>query len=209
MSYNAKMSAQGELRREARSELFLSAMLEEAHGSRPVRIRNISSGGALVDADRPPAINADVQLIRAHLKVQATVAWSEGSRCGLKFRKPISTEYWVPSLSAQRQMEVDRRLEDIRRGLVNTAGDVSEQKDPNTIRDRVAEEIAALGRGVEQALDELATFAPLVVRMPHTMQQLEIVAQSLGHLGRVLSEPDSEAAVHKIGMEDLKRRLLR
>lgn len=199
-----------ETRRDPRTEMFLSAILKGSCGAqKSVRIRNISSGGALIETDKPPRESDSVELVRAHLKVPASVAWSKGHWCGLSFLRPIAIEYWVPSLSSRRQMVVDRDVAKIRRG----DADLSNEPPPARLHDqlpsRIAEELATLGRQVELALDELAGFAPLVVRMPDPLQQLEIVSQTLGHLSSLLTAEDPMTMISQLGMDEFKRRLLR
>ena len=209
MSCYAPLASKTGSRRETRTGLFLAAMINAPFGSRSVRIRNISSGGALIETDQPPAKFDKVELVRAHLKAAASVAWSDGGRCGLKFHRPVAIEYWVPSVIAERQMAVDRQMTEIRRGDVHDPSHAVESGDDNSVTGRIAEEVAALGRQVELSLDELAGFAPLVVRLPDTLQHLEIVSQTLGHLAMLLTADDPVAMIKKLGRDDLKRRLLR
>lgn len=210
MSYCAQIQAENGSRRETRSGLFLAAIVKTTAGSLSVRIRNISSGGALIELDRPLATADSVELIRAQHKVSATVAWSRGRRCGLRFDGPIVIERWVPSLSSQGQTIIDSHIHDFKQGLnVGGEGTPSAREDLGLINSRIAEEVMALGRRVELSLDELAGFAPVVVRLPGALQQLEVVAQTLGHLGRLLGSEDPVSLVNQLGMDDLKRRLLR
>lgn len=210
MSDSAQTQAEISGRREARSGLFLAALVKTATGLQSVRIRNISSGGALIETNRPPKPADSVELVRAQNNVSASVAWSRERMCGLKFDRPICVESWVPSLSPHGQMKIDSYIQDFKQGL-NKEGEqpsfaAAEQGLKNS---RIAEEIAALSRQVELSLDELAGFAPAVVRLPNTLQQLEVVAQTLGHLGRLLGSDDPLSLVNQLGMDDLKRRLLR
>lgn len=209
MAYIEKTTTGNSARRDSRSELFLSAMLNGSFGAQSVRIRNISTGGALIESDAPLRQNENVELVRAHLQALASVAWSKGNRSGLKFVKPIAIEYWIPSISAQSQMAVDRRVSKIRSGLAKVTADVSVSSPNDQLPKRIAEEVEMLGRQIDLALDELAAFAPVTVRLPDTLQHLEVVSQALGHLGRILSAENPEAVINQIGMADLKRRLLR
>jgi diguanylate cyclase (GGDEF)-like protein len=52
----------------------------------PVRLRNISSGGAMVESKRPLAAGREVELdLGDHLRLVATVRWSHDDRIGLQF----------------------------------------------------------------------------------------------------------------------------
>lgn len=73
---------QGEpdLRGTARSNMFLAAVLEGPGFSGPVKVRNMSSAGALVEAACLPDTGASVHLLRGSLSVSALVAWSAPGR---------------------------------------------------------------------------------------------------------------------------------
>lgn len=197
-------------RRESRPELFLTALLKGTFGAHPVRVRNLSTGGALVEVQLKLRPGEEVQLIRAHHAVRARVAWASEGRAGLNFDKAVDIKKWVPSLDASHQMAVDRQLV-----MLRNAPDVAQseqpldERSPDVIRERVAEETAALSRQIEICLDELAAFAPLVVRLPGTLQQLEKVSQTLDHLAQILVAEDPQSAVRRLGIQELKRRLLR
>jgi hypothetical protein len=52
----------------------------------PVRLRNISSGGAMVESRRPLAAGREVELdLGDQLRLMAIVRWSHDDRIGLQF----------------------------------------------------------------------------------------------------------------------------
>ena len=57
--------------------------------------------------------------------------------------------------------------------------------------------------------DVLANDPVLIVRHVHQMQSLDIVSQMLGHISSVIRASDQATAVEKIGMAELKARLMR
>ena len=82
-------SANTQNRRSRRSPVMLSAALELAGNSHPVILRNLSEGGALVEAKRLPAEGSPVFFTRKDLRVQARVAWVEGCYAGIAFESPL------------------------------------------------------------------------------------------------------------------------
>ena len=189
-----------------RTGLFLSAMVQCGAQRLSARVRNLSTSGAQVELIGLPDYCSEVVLLRAHLSVSASVAWRKQGRCGLKFEYPIVLEEWIPSAATERQMKADRRIESIRKGLVETSGAMG---GPTQLQMRISEELGIAGRQIAQALDELASFAPLVSRLPKPLQNLETVSQTLGHLERLLRADEPAPLIDSLGMEDLKRRLLR
>ncbi len=195
-----------DLRAVPRTGLFLSAIVQCGAQRLSARIRNLSISGAQVELVGLPDHCFEVALIRAHLSVAASIAWRKQGRCGLKFERPIVLEEWIPSLANERQMKADRRIDGIRKGIVGPSGAIDR---PNQLQVRISEELGMAERQIGQALDELASFAPLVSRLPQPLQNLEIISQTLGHLARLLCNEDPAAIIDSLGMEDLKRRLLR
>src|ERR1051325_1703403 len=72
-------------RSNVRANVFLAATLIAAGNSRPVRIRNISSQGALLDGPALPPEGSIVHLRRGSLSVDGEVAWQVEDQCGLRF----------------------------------------------------------------------------------------------------------------------------
>jgi diguanylate cyclase (GGDEF)-like protein/PAS domain S-box-containing protein len=72
--------------RPPRHSLIRVGTLRSAGEEFPVRLRNISGGGAMVEGDRAIAIGAEVQLaLEDGLMIPAEVRWCEEERIGLKF----------------------------------------------------------------------------------------------------------------------------
>jgi PilZ domain-containing protein len=83
-------------RRERRFAVELDAVLRGVAAEQPVRLLDLSRGGALVACARPPAADAAVTLVRGALTIDARVAWSRRDRFGLEFARPIrATELFV------------------------------------------------------------------------------------------------------------------
>ena len=89
-----------EIPREARKSFMLAATLEESGVSVPVRIRNMSSRGAMVDGSYLPGRGTPVLLSRLSLKVSATVVWRLDGRCGLTLAEPVRPDEWVAGVRA-------------------------------------------------------------------------------------------------------------
>jgi hypothetical protein len=79
-------------RRQRRSNVLMAAALELSGASLPVKLRNLSAEGALVEGDKLPVEGAEVVFRRQELSVQAKVVWVGGGRCGLSFKEPLAPE---------------------------------------------------------------------------------------------------------------------
>lgn len=79
-------------RRQRRSHVFMAAALELSGSSLPVKLRNLSAEGALVEGDKLPVEGAELVFRRQELNVAARVIWVRGGRAGLSFKEPLSPE---------------------------------------------------------------------------------------------------------------------
>ena len=77
-------------RTELRHPLVWSGQILFAFESNPVRLRNISSGGALVDVEMIYPVDSEVMLDLGEAgQLDATVSWAHGDQVGLRFSKPF------------------------------------------------------------------------------------------------------------------------
>lgn len=81
-----------ELRTGYRFSAFLLAVIEMEGGACPGRLRNISSAGALVEAEAGFPIGSRVLFRRAFAALHAKVIWARNGRFGLAFEQRLSDE---------------------------------------------------------------------------------------------------------------------
>ena len=79
-------------RRERRSHVLMAAALELSGASLPVKLRNLSAEGALVEGDHLPVEGTELVFRRHELSLAARVVWVGGGRCGLSFKEPLAPE---------------------------------------------------------------------------------------------------------------------
>ena len=98
-----------EQRFERRHPLIWSGVLEHANASRPVRVRNISAIGAMIETDKSVCIGGNAVLDLGDSGfIPATVAWAVGDQVGLRFKRKfdmtrlaesrpeVAPRTWVP-----------------------------------------------------------------------------------------------------------------
>ena len=77
--------------RESRFKLIRAALLHHADDIKGARLRNISSGGALVESREELPVGAQIMLdLAAGVILEATVVWTKGSQSGVQFAKPFN-----------------------------------------------------------------------------------------------------------------------
>jgi PilZ domain len=85
-------SSMNQNRRSRRSNVLLAASIETSGASLPVKLRNLSTEGALVEGDDLPLEGSEVLFKRNDLSVNSRVAWVHGKHAGVAFRGPIAQE---------------------------------------------------------------------------------------------------------------------
>jgi hypothetical protein len=79
-------------RRSRRSPVLLAASLELAGQAVPVKLRNLSEEGALVEGDRLPLEGSVTFFERNELRLKSRVVWVHGRYAGVAFDEPLHTE---------------------------------------------------------------------------------------------------------------------
>ena len=97
-------------RRSRRSNVLLAASIETSGASLPVKLRNLSTEGALVEGDDLPVEGSEVVFKRNELSVNSRVAWVHGKHAGVAFRRPIAQEDVLRNIPTPRhRVPVDYR----------------------------------------------------------------------------------------------------
>ena len=98
-------------RYERRHPLIWKGDILYAFDSNPVRLRNISAGGALVDVAAEYPVGADVMLDLGNAgQFGAKVSWTAGDQAGLKFDKPFDLACLAkarPEVASHGHMTID------------------------------------------------------------------------------------------------------
>ena len=204
--------------REPRKSLMLAATLDAGGASLPVRIRNMSTRGAMIDGAYLPSPGTMVRLARLSLATSAIVIWRLEGRCGLKLADPVVPDEWVAGVRRGGvprtnfgQARVDGIQAALRQGTAMPAPPPGESPAERIDRDRldalIAEEIRQVARALESALDELSENPDILVKHDRALQSLDIACAILDSLTPVLRAGDRDKAVEAIPMHEIRSRL--
>ena len=83
-------SSQTQNRRNRRSNVLMAASLELSGESLSVKLRNLSTEGALVQGDRLPVEGAQLRFRKGDLSVAGRVAWSREGVAGIEFSSQLA-----------------------------------------------------------------------------------------------------------------------
>ncbi|MCA1653983.1 MAG: PilZ domain-containing protein [Sphingomicrobium sp.] len=118
------MQASGEMfEREAeRVSIFIAATLYLGHSSSPVRLRNVSRWGAMLQGNASPELDSIVGFGRGRLHATGRVMWADEGRFGVRFAHPICVEDWIAPPKNESQQLADRLFVNrtILKGSANT-----------------------------------------------------------------------------------------
>ena len=89
-------------RKSRRSNVLMSASLELSGTSLAVKLRNLSTEGALVEGEGLPIEGSQVLFRKAELSVTGRVAWVEGKRAGIAFMQDLCPEAVLRHVPAPR-----------------------------------------------------------------------------------------------------------
>ena len=79
-------------RKSRRSNVLMTASLELSGTSVPVKLRNLSADGALVEGDKLPVEGASVLFRKGDLSMAGIVAWTNGRQAGVSFARNLNPE---------------------------------------------------------------------------------------------------------------------
>jgi hypothetical protein len=90
-------------RRSNRSNVLLTATIEYGGASLPVKLRNLSETGALIEAERLPGADAEIVFRRNDLKVHGRIAWVSDNQAGIAFATTLLTSEVLRNIPQPRQ----------------------------------------------------------------------------------------------------------
>ena len=169
-------------RRHSRTSLFVAATLSVGSDSFPVRVRDLSSEGALIEGAILPTSGTNVRLSRGSLNVTGEVVWCRGGRAGLRFVSSLSVAEWLPrgrALAAQQR--VDEIVQQVKGSGTVTSISASRVAmfQSSTLS---AVELTRLRVALESLAEDLAADPDIVKRHMAKLQTLDITAQALRKL---------------------------
>ena len=106
-------------RKNRRSNVLMSASLELSGTSLPVKLRNLSAEGALVEGDKLPIEGASILFRKGDLSMPGNVAWVKGRQAGINFAQNLNPEQLLRHVPAPRP----RVAPSFRRPGLKTASD--------------------------------------------------------------------------------------
>jgi hypothetical protein len=194
-----------ERRASPRSNMFLAAMLEVGSEQAAVKIRNMSSHGAMIATPLQPPVGTQVLLTRGPLKVQGEVVWCSGERCGLKLASAVSVSEWMALPGNIAQQRVDEIVAWVKSGGAPPA-EPFQQDNRATGRspDQLVDDLGAIFRLMQDLEDDLLSSPDTLLRHETKLQNLDIAMQMLSALAREVKPESADPTRSMARLEDLR-----
>ena len=177
--------AASEGRIERRTNMFVMASLVADAGSGPVKMRNLSAHGALVEGAVLPRAGSRFRLYRGELSIWGKVVWSDHGRAGLRFDSLAIVSDWLPRAQTNvAQQRIDDMISQMKTGRRSSAP----SRAPIPVKEDASitpGDLYRLKEAIESLAEDLAEDPSLVERFASKLQTLDIVAQTLDKLARL------------------------
>lgn len=202
--------------RDPRKNLMLAATIEADTVTAPVRIRNMSETGAMIDGPALPEVGSQIILRRLGLSIPARVIWSKEGRCGLALAGSVQVDEWVAGVPQPKkngslgQLRVDSIQAAIRSGASlpsEPATPPPQARGSIPVDSMISEELMRLRQTLDEIGNTLADDPDILVRHEKTLQNLDIASAIVEALTAVIAAENREEAIAKISMHDLRSRL--
>lgn len=169
-----------ELRLDSRSNIFvMAALYAKGQSVTPVRVRNLSRMGALIESAELPLPGTQIRLCRASLTAVGTAIWVNGGKAGLQFEAPIAVGEWLPHGRRGIAQQLVDELFHQKRLRAGGPGPIDTTADPEL---GLSAELLELRLSLERAGEALALDTTVASRHPTTLQAIDCVSQALARL---------------------------
>lgn len=91
-------------RKSRRSPVYLAAAVEIAGVAQPVKLRNLSEEGALIEGERLPLEGTTTFFERNELRLKSRVIWVQGRYAGIAFARTLKQEEVLRHVPQPRQV---------------------------------------------------------------------------------------------------------
>lgn len=203
--------------RDARKNLMLAASIEGGAANRPVRIRNLSASGAMIDGAVLPAKGSRFMLRRLEMQIGARVVWNADGRCGITFDETIVVDEWIAGTRrlGNEQHFGQARVDQVQAALRSGAPAVAQPPAPpsvSALRRResdslIGQEIMLVKHMLDRISSELSEDIEVLMRHERALQNCDIASAILDLVAKVVAADDREAAIARVNMHEVKARL--
>lgn len=160
-----------------RTNMFVLAALSGGTFAGPVKVRNLSSTGALIEGAGLPATGTNVTLRRGESIASGIIVWCSNGKAGLRMDSQVDVSAWMPG-GREHQNSLDHAVEKVRKeaalNIIAAGPEQSALVGSN--------ELLSLADAICKLADDLSDDDGIVVRFGAKLQALDIATQVLRKL---------------------------
>ena len=176
-----------ECRAHPRTSMFVMATMSAPSASGPIRIRNMSLGGAMIEGAPLPPIGDPLHLRRGELAVTGYVVLCREGRAGMRFDCAVQVSDWLPSAAACGQQRVDQTFQALKAEAAGTAptapvAPAAPPLAPARPAPVAPAELVRTAAAIDELADVLAEDMDVVMRHGGRLQVLDLAGQVLRRL---------------------------
>lgn len=135
----------------------------------PVRVRNMSRRGALLDGTSLPVAGTSVRLVRGALTADAVVAWQQRDQAGIRFSGEIDVEQWVRRIGHGAQQRIDEAIARLR----------AHRRRPLPAELENSLSLAQMSAELDEISERLADSPEMTVELAEQLLRLSVLARNL------------------------------
>jgi hypothetical protein len=210
VSDGGQQARQFDARSAPRTNMFIAATLYWDQHRNPVKVRNMSPTGALVESPVVPPMGTKVHLIRGSYSAEGRVVWADKTRCGLHMASQVNVRDWLSPPTNAEQQRVDQIVALVKAGAVPIpAGALNGRSErpevpPALTTDQLTHDLGLVSRLIEDLGDDLAEEPETLMRHEIKLQNLDIAMQMLAAICSELSADDRGDGSRMARIEDLR-----
>ncbi len=190
--------------------MFIAATLYWEQHRNPVKVRNMSLTGALVESPVVPPTGTQVHLIRGSYSAEGRVVWADKNRCGLHMTNHLNVRDWLSPPTNSEQQRVDQIVALVKAGAVPIpAGSLGGRPDrpeapPSLTNDQLTYDLGLVSQLIEDLGDDLADAPETLMRHATKLQNLDIAMQMLAAICSELSAEEHGDGARMARIDDLR-----
>lgn len=176
-------------RSEPRTSLFVMASMTARSVSGPVKVRNLSTFGGLIEGPQLPELGEALQLRRGGLSASGRVVWRSGTKAGLQLDDPIGVTDWLPSGRSGQAI-----VDDTFQGMKAAGGKepAPHQTNPSHMLSYDQGQLSQSASALDALADALAEDPDIVARFASELQVLDTAAQTMRKIAEACPHPGRE-----------------
>lgn len=177
-------------RRQPRSSMCLTAVMHAGREQSPVKVRNMSPNGAMVETTLTAPAGTKVKLVRGRQVAEGTIVWTSKNRHGVKIDVEVSVKDWLAGPAKAEQDRVDDIVSLIKAGRVMPQVDGTEpaiNTEARQSNEQSATDLKAVVNLIQDLEDDFASSPETLMRHEVKLQNLDIAMQMLRAIAQQLS----------------------